>query len=314
MNLKKYLISFAVVILCGISQLYSQSLNNRIDSLISLMSAQDKINQLINNAFGTTPANTTLGIPGFNMCDGPHGVRCQTATAFPVGMAMASTWDISMIRKVGQAMGEEFWAYGYNQQLGPCIDLCRDPRAGRSAESGGEDPFLNGQIAAAVTKGIQTTPVIATVKHFEVESKQAYRTTCNEIFTERWMMEHYGYNFRTAMQEGACFSIMDAYNLINGVHCAENAVLLDTTLRKRWGFPFYVVSDWGAVNSSENSIIAGTDVCMGSSSYQDDLPSLVSGGQVTTAILNTAVANVLRTKILSGMMDYYPTGSPASGS
>ena len=309
MYLKKIYISYVFVFLSGISHLNAQSLNNRIDSLIKLMSTQDKINQLINNTFFTTADNTSLGIPGFKMCDGPHGIRCRTATSFPVGMAMAATWDISMIEKVGKAMGEEFWAYGYNQQLGPCIDLCRDPRAGRSAESGGEDPFLSGQIGAAAAKGIQTTPVIATVKHFMVESKQPTRHISNQIYTERWMMEHYGYNFRTAMQEGACFSIMNAYNLINDSHCTENAVLLDTVLRKRWGFPFYIVSDWNAIHNSKNSIIAGTDVCMGSNLYKNDLPSLIANGQVSIEVLNKAVANVLRTKILSGMMDYYPKGN-----
>jgi beta-glucosidase len=296
---------FVATLFSIITQVDAQSLTKRIDSLINLMPAQDKINQLINNSFGTTPDNIALGIPGFNMCDGPHGVRCKTATAFPNTVAVAATWDISIAEKVGKAMGEEFWSFGYHQQLGPCIDLCRDPRAGRSTEGAGEDPYLSGQIGTSLTKGIQTSPVIATVKHFMVESKQAYRESCNEIFTERWMMEHYGYNFRTTMQEGACFSIMQAYNLINGVYCSENSKLQDTTLRQRWGYPFYIVSDWHSVRDAKKSIIAGTDICMGTDMYKNNLPGLVSSGQVTTAVLNKAVANVLRTKILSGMMDNY---------
>jgi beta-glucosidase len=311
MDLYKYSISFMLITFLVISKLHSQSLNNRIDSLMKLMSTQDKIDQLINNSFLTTPDNTALGIPGFKMDDGPHGVRFQKATSFPVGVAVAATWNVLMAEKVGKAMGEEFWSFGYNQQLGPCIDLCLDPRAGRAAETGGEDPFLAGQIGAAVTKGIQTTPVMATVKHFMVESKQNTRQTANEVFTERGMMEHYGYNFRTTMQEGACFSIMNAFNLINGKHCSENSKLQDTTLRQRWGYPFFTVSDWEALYNAKNGILGGTDLNMGSDHYKNDLPGLISSGQVPMAVLNKAVANILRTKILSGIMDYYPKGDKA---
>jgi len=294
-----------------------QTLSARIDSIIALMTNQEKIDQLCNNAFFTTATNTRLNIPGFTMSDGPHGVRYASSgtsgnTAFPVGMAMAATFDMNMLYQVGKAMGEEFWVNGIQQQLGPCIDLCRDPRAGRSAESGGEDPYLSGRVGAAIISAVQAnTPVISTVKHFMVESKQSNRNTCNEIFTDRWMLEHYGYNFRYATQEGGPLSLMDAYNLINGVHCTENIPLLKTTLRQRWGFPFYVVSDWASIYTSLNAITAGTDICMGSSNYANDLPGLVSGGSLSTTVLNSAVANVLRTKIMSGMMDYYPTANPS---
>ena len=284
-----------------------QTLSSRIDSIIGLMTDQEKINQLTNNTFFTTGTNTRLNIPGFIMSDGPHGVRYGGNTAFPVGMAMAATFDMNMLFKVGKAMGEEFWVNGVHQQLGPCIDLCRDPRAGRTAESAGEDPFLSGQIGATLINGIQQTPVIATVKHLMVESKQSTRNSSNQIYTDRWMLEHYGYNFRYATQEGGPLSLMDAYNLINGVHCTENTTLLKTNLRQRFGFPFYVVSDWDAIYDSKKALIAGTDICMGSTKYTTDLPDLVSSGSLTKTDLNNAVANVLRTKIMSGMMDYYPT-------
>lgn len=285
----------------------SATLEKRIDSLLLKMSTQDKIDQLINNGFMTTPNNNILKIPGFTMNDGPHGVRQPDhGTAFPTGIAIAATWDKSIAYKCGAAMGEEFWAFGRHQQLGPCIDLTQDPRAGRNAESGGEDPFLCGQIGAYITRGIQTTPVIATVKHFMIEGKQSNRNERNEIFTDRWASEHYGYNFRTVVQEGAVMSTMVSYNLINGVQASESEYLLDTLLRQRWGFPFYVVSDWGAVheNRSEQAITAGTDLCMGNDAYKWELP-----GNVPDSIINKAVKNVLRTKILAGMLDYYPPGN-----
>ena len=287
------------------------TLEPRIDSLLAAMSTEEKLAQLTNNGFMTTPDNARLRIPGFVMDDGPHGVRFQKAVAWPTGMGMVSTWNRSLAQQVGQAMGEEFWAFGKQQQLGPCIDLAQDPRGGRSAESGGEDPFLIGQVTAHIAKGIQTTPVMATVKHFMIEGKQATRNTRNELFTDRGVMEHYGYNFRTVVQEGAVLSVMSAYNLINGEHAAESPYLLNTVLRERWGFPFYVVSDWDAVHDTKKAIMAGNDVCMGSDDYTKDLPGLVRSGAVPMSAIDAAVRNVLRTKIMAGLLDFYPKGSKA---
>jgi len=307
--LTNLVITFLILIFSVSTIRAQQTLTGRIDSIIALMTNAEKVSQMTSNTFFTTGNNTRLGIPGFTMSDGPHGVRYGGNTSFPVGVAMAATWDMDMLFRVGKAMGEEFWANGVHQQLGPCIDICRDPRGGRSAETAGEDPFLSGNIGSALIKGIQTTPVIATIKHFMIEAKQSTRNTSNQIYTDRWMLEHYGYNFRFSTQEGGPLSLMDAYNLINGVHCTENTALLRTSLRQRWGFPFYVVSDWASIYDSKKAVIAGTDICMGSTNYADDLPTLISSGSLTQKDLNSAVSNILRTKIMSGMMDYYPTSS-----
>ena len=189
-------------------------LDKRINDLVNAMTPQEKINQLINSSFGGTPTNTRLSIAGFIMDDGPHGVRFadgrngRTATAFPTGIAMASTWDQDIATKVGESMGIEFWAFNRNEQLGPCIDICRDPRGGRSAESGGEDPYLAGNIGKSVAIGIQRSPIVATVKHFMGESKQSNRTNMNVIATDRWLMDFSGYNFRTVVQEAGVMSVM----------------------------------------------------------------------------------------------------------
>ena len=286
-------------------------LEPRIDSLLTAMSTEEKLAQLMNNSFMTTPTHDRLHIPGFVMDDGPHGVRFQKATAFPTGMAVVATWHRSLAQQVGQAMGEEFWAFGKQQQLGPCIDLTQDPRGGRTAESGGDDPYLIGQLQSHIAKGIQTTPVMATVKHFMIEGKQSTRHTRNELFTDRGVMEHYGYNFRTVVQEGAVLSVMSSYNLLNGEHAAESPYLLNTVLRERWGFPFYVVSDWAAVHDAKKGILAGNDVCMGNDEYKKNLPGLVASGAVPMTAIDAAVRNVLRTKIMAGLLDFYPKGSKA---
>jgi beta-glucosidase len=288
----------------------AQTIEQRIDSLLNQMTTAEKILQLHKEGGMNTADNLRLGIPGFVMADGPHGVRDGFATSFPVGISKAATWDVELAVQIGKAMGEEFRAKGKHQMLGPAMDMTRDPRNGRTPESGGEDPYLNAQITGAVTKGVQLTPALATVKHYNLKHKQTNRTNNNYTISQNLLMDHYGLNFRTAVQDAGAFSVMSAYNLINGEQAAENSNLLQTILRQHWGFPYYVVSDWWAIKNSEKGIKGGTDICMGSDHYQNDLPGLVSSGAVPISIINEAVRNVLRTKILSGILDYYPVGNP----
>ena len=304
-----------LIIFSGLQVNAQSLLDKRINELVDAMTTQEKINQLINSSFGGTPSNTRLGIPGFAMDDGPHGVRFaadrngRTATAFPTGVAMASTWDEAIASKVGEAMGVEFWAFNRTQQLGPCIDICRDPRGGRTAESGGEDSYLAGNIGKSVAIGIQKSPIIATVKHYMGESKQSNRHNMNVIATDRWLMDFSGYNFRTVVQEAGVMSVMGSYNKINGDKGCESYASLTSNLKERWGYPFYVVSDWDAIWDSQKAIKAGTDICMGSNKYATDLPGMVASGAVTIDDLDKAVKRVLRTKILNGMLDYFPRGN-----
>jgi beta-glucosidase len=286
-----------------------QTVEDRITATINLMSTAEKIDQLHQQGGFNTADNTRLGIPGFIMSDGPHGVRDGMATSFPVGIGMASTWDVGLALRVGTAMGEEFRGKGKSQALGPCLDIDRDPRNGRSPETGGEDPYLCAQITSAVVRGIQSTGCIATVKHYNANHRENGRTTNNIIASERVLHEDAGLAFRTAVQRGGAFSVMNAYNLINGQQCAESPDLLTTILRTHWGFPYYVVSDWGSIVNSEKAIKAGCNICMGSTKYATDLPGLVAGGTIPMAVIDSAVRCVLRTKIMAGMLDYIPAGT-----
>ena len=322
------IISFCI---CGIYA--QQTLDERIHSIMNQMTDQEKIQQLINSSFGGTPSNDRLGIPGFEMSDGPHGVRFndrtrRKATAFPTGIALAASWDKETSFKVGQALGTEFWAFGFNVALGPCIDITRDPRGGRNAESGGEDPYLSGQMGKNWVQGLEGTyPVMVSVKHFMGESKQTngksdqnYRHNAKYTASERWLMDFLMYNFRTTLQESGALCVMDSYNWFNGVKVSENKELLQTILRDRWGFPFFVVSDWGNIDKgrSEYAIKAGTDICMGDGphtgkdwrAYEWDLPEIIKTEEGRAAI-DAAVYRVLKTKILNGMLD---TAIPASTS
>lgn len=276
---------------------------DRIDSLISKMSATQKVAQLTGKTLFAMADDEVLGIPGWLMSDGPHGVHLEGYTSFPTGIAMAALWNRQMWFRLGHAMGEEFWAAGQHVALAPCIDLCLDPRGGRTAESAGEDPYISAQIGVEVVRGIQQLPVMACLKHFEIEGKQAYRKTCDEQITERDLMGFFGLNFRTALQEGLPLSLMSSYNLVNGVQVAAHRHLLTDILRTRWGYPFPVISDWGAVKDGPASLIGGTDVCMGSVHYAQQLPTALSNGKITEANLDTAVARVLLSKYAMGCMN-----------
>ncbi len=288
---------------------FSQTLDQKVDSILSFMTTQQKINQLINSGFMTTPANTAMNIPGFVMADGPHGYRFGKATAFPVGISMTASWDKKLWYRIGEAMGQEFRGYGAGVQLGPCIDLCRDPRNGRSAESAGEDPFLASRVAENMIKGIQSTPVLATVKHYNCVNRQDNRFNNNEIVSEQRLMGHYGLNFRRGVQEGGAYTLMSTYDIVNNIHASDNKFLLDTILRQRWGFPFFIMSDWGSILNSRMAIQATNDVCMGSDNYNNDLLNLLNTGSISMEDIDKATRNVLKTKYMAGMLDHYPLGN-----
>jgi len=288
-----------------------QGIEARIDSIIAKMTLAEKILQLNQEGGMNTQDNLRLGIPGFMMADGPHGVRDGQATSFPVTIGMASTWDTDLARRIGTGEGKEFLGKGKHQMLGTSMDLDRDVRDGRTAETGGEDPFLCAKITTALVAGAQSTGIIATAKHYNANFRENGRTTNDVFVVKRDLEEQYGLHFRSAVQEGGALCVMNAYTLVNGEKSAENRMLLTDILRDDWGFAFYVVSDWGAIWSTEKAIEAGTDICMGTDNYKNDLAGLVAGGQVSVATIDTAVRRVLRTKIVAGMLDRFPSGDPA---
>ncbi len=308
--MKTVIVKSFIILICCCTFAESQTVEDRITSILRQMTLAEKILQLHQEGGFNTATNSRLGIPGFVMSDGPHGVRDGMATSFPVGIGMAATWDVDLAQRVGFAMGQEFWAKGKHQALGPCLDIDRDPRNGRSPESGGEDPYLCGQITAAVVRGIQTTPCIATIKHYNANHREDGRMGNNITASQRVLHDDAGLAFRTAVQQGGAFSVMNAYTLINSQKCAENFNLLTMILKTQWGFPYYVVSDWGSIWDAGKAVKAGCDICMGSTIYQDNLPGLVANGTVPESAIDDAVRRVLRTKILAGMLDYQPQGDP----
>jgi beta-glucosidase len=285
----------------------------RINGLIAQMTLTETIDQLHGNDWMDIADNTRSGIPGFRMDDGPHGIRHGKATAFPVGIAMAATWDPELLERVGIALGKEFRGKGRNQALGPCVDITRDPRNGRSPESGGEEPYLAGKVGAALVRGIQATQAVATVKHFAATNHQYNRTNSNHTIDARTWREFYGMPFRMAVQQGRAWSVMNSYNWINGRPSSANYELLTKMLRDEWGYQYYVVSDWGSIyTSAAEAINAGCDLEMphDQGKYPVGLPSAIASGEVSTVTLDGAVRRVLRAKLTAGLLDDYPPGNP----
>jgi beta-glucosidase len=283
--------------------------------LTAQMTMTEKIAQLHGTDWMDTADNTRLGIPGFRTADGPHGLRGGKSTSFPVGVAMAATWEPELLERVGIAMGKEFRGRGRNQVLGPCMDITRDPRNGRSPESSGEEPYLAGKLGAALVRGIQSTQAIATVKHFAATNHQCDRRITDHKIDARTWREFYGLPFRAAVQQGGARSIMSAYNWIDGRPSSANRELLTRMLRYEWGYRYYVISDWASVyTSAAEAINAGCDVEMPHipGKYPQELSDAIASREVITETLDGAVKRVLQTKLAAGLLDDYPPGDPSA--
>jgi beta-glucosidase len=283
-------------------------LEQRIDALLGQMTTQEKIEQL----FYKTDGNKRLGIPQFTGSDGPHGIgnKAKGWSSFPVTLAMAATWDTEVIQRVGKAIALEQASRGRHRIAGPTLDLLSDPRNGRAPETIGEDPFLGGKISAAFLRGMNETAVFGTIKHYNLNTYEAGRETNNYLIDERSLVEFWGEHWRQAVQDGGALSVMCAYNRVNGEKSAENKVLIKDILRDQWGFSGYTMSDWGGFDHTEKAMASELDFCEGNERYIKELPGLLASNRVSSAQLDHAVADVLRVKILSGMLDGQPVVSP----
>ena len=283
----------------------NQPIDVRVETLLAEMTLEEKIAQMGGDETAmSTPDNDRLGIPGLKMADGPHGVRWEQATCFPGALALGATWDTAIIQQVGEALGREFRGKGRYVALGPCINIIRDPRGGRSFETFGEDPYLVGQLASAYVEGVQSEKVIAVVKHLACNNQEDGRGDNNIIVNERTLREIYMPAFKTCVQDANALGIMSAYNKVNVPYCSENTHLLSNILKDEWGFEGFVVSDWGACHSTIESANAGLNVEMPYSYYfGQPLLDAVAAGQVLEETIDKAVRGILWTKFWSGVFE-----------
>jgi beta-glucosidase len=299
----------------------SAPISQRVSQLLAQMTVAQKVS-LVTGASGSsyvgfTPAIGSLCIPAMNLEDGPAGVGdgMSNVTQLPAPVDVAATWDTSAERLYGQVIGSEQAAKGTTIDLGPTINIVRDPRWGRAFESIGEDPYLNGTLGAADIQGVQSTGVMAQVKHFAVYNQETNRNTPADdaVVSTRAEQEIYLPAFQDSVQQGAASSVMCSYSTVNGTYACQNPYLLTTVLRQQFGFGGFVTSDWGATHSTAASANAGLDQDMpGSDGYFGSaLQSAVSSGSVTTATLNSMVSPILTEMFGFGLFDEPPTGSPA---
>ncbi|WP_393053138.1 beta-glucosidase [Streptomyces sp. LN549] len=248
------------------------------------------------------------GIPGIRLSDGPHGLRLQDderadhlgingsapATCFPPAVTLASSWDADLAERVGRALGRECLAHGVHVLLGPGINIKRSPLCGRNFEYFSEDPLLSGVLGTAWVKGLQAQGVGASLKHFAANNQENGRMSVSSDIDPRTLREIYLPAFRRVVTEAQPWTVMCAYNRLNGGHSSENHWLLTDLLRDEWGYEGVVVSDWGAVLDRARSLAAGLDLEMPSSSGLGParLVDAVNSGELDEKTLDVSTARV----------------------
>ena len=249
-----------------------------------------------------------LGLPSVMVSDGPHGLRKHNdkkdktdimgsvpAVCFPTASCTAASWDEDLLYEMGQTLGEECLAEKISVLLGPGVNMKRTPLCGRNFEYFSEDPYLAGKIAAAFIKGVQSKGVGTSIKHFAANNQETRRMTVDTVADERSLREIYLPAFETAVREAKPWTVMNAYNKLNGDYCAENRWLLNKVLREDWGFDGVVETDWGAENEIEKGIAAGQNLEMPGSNGlgAKRLVKAVEEGRLSEADLDARVDEIL---------------------
>lgn len=305
------------------------ALQARISGIIKKMTLEEKINMLHGDATFYSGGVPRLGIPELSYEDGPLGVREETArngwasansttdsaTFLPNGSAIAATWNPAMAYKYGVVVGEEANARKIDIMLAPGFNICRIPLCGRTYEYYSEDPYLNSQLGVQAVKGIQSQHVAACIKHFAANNQETHRSDVNAIVDERALREIYFPTFKAAVEQANAWSLMAAYNKVNGYWCSENDFLLNKVLKKEWGFKGAVISDWGGTHHTIPAANGGLDVEMGSEGpyntwyMADPLLAAVKAGKVAVATIDDKVRRILWVIYHTALSPNHPKGS-----
>ena len=252
--------------------------DQRARDLLPRLTLQEKISLVHADGTFTSPGLPRFNIPKLWMSDGPQGVREEIqpsgwnaarwtndfATALPACVGLAATFDVDLAKAFGNVIGEEAVARKKNIMLCPGLNIMRTPLNGRNSEYLGEDPFLSSRMAVNLVSGLQAHGVSACIKHYALNNQETSRNSANVHVDERTMREIYLPAFKAAVTEAHAWSVMAAYNRVNGQFCSENDFLLNQVLKKDWGFPGLVMTDWGGCHSTVNAANNGLDLEMGS--------------------------------------------------
>jgi beta-glucosidase len=289
-------------------------LEARVSSLLQALDIDEKFSLCAGQNFWETRAIPRLGIKPFRMSDGPRGVayhssRRSRCTAFPSGVSQAASWDENLMTRFGEALASECKATGAQMVLAPAINITRTPLNGRTFEYFSEDPLLNARLTVPVVRGIQSQGVAACVKHFAANNQETHRMRNSSEVSERALQEIYLPAFKAAVEQADAWSVMAAYNAINGTPACENRDFLKTRLREEYGFRGFVVSDWFAVrrtSSPESCVKAGLNLEMpgkGSRYRSSNLKAAYQKKLFSEAELDENLRALLRVMVLTGHLD-----------
>ena len=284
-------------------QTANQKKDEQIEDLLQKMTLVEKVAFLSGQDKWRTVSLERLGIPSIVMTDGPHGVRANEAgrmqspaTSFPTGVSLASTWNPDLVEQVGATLAEETRALECDILLGPCVNIVRHPLAGRNFESYSEDPYLAGRTGVAFVRGVQSQGVGTSLKHFACNNQETERMRGDSQVDERTLREIYLAQFEMVVKEAHPWTVMCAYNRLNGVYASQHDWLVNQVLRQEWGFDGMVVSDWRANHTTVESVKGGLDLEMPGPAkwYGDLLVEAVETWQIDEALIDQAVRRILR--------------------
>jgi beta-glucosidase len=285
-------------------------MNTRIEELISQMTLEEKVSMLAGADAWHTVAVERLGIPTMKVTDGPAGARGAASSAgptsacFPAGVALAATWNLELVERVGKALAEETQAKGAHILLAPTVNTHRSPLAGRNFECYSEDPILTGRLATAYIKGLQSGGVGACIKHFVCNDSEFERLSISSEVGERALREIYLRPFQIAVREAKPWAVMSSYNRINGTYASENSYLLLDILKGEWGFEGIVISDWYGTYSP-NIAKGGLDLEMpGPARWMGEKTlEAIQSGEVSEEAIDDKVRRLLRTMHKAGLFE-----------
>ncbi len=284
-----------------------EGMKDTIQALINRLTLAEKAALCTGDSMWTTTAVERLDIPALLVSDGPHGVRrvadvhallaqSEPATCFPSASSLAATWDVDLIYEMGQALAEEAVALGVDVLLGPGVNMKRTPLCGRNFEYFAEDPFLAGEMAVSLIDGLQSKGVGVSLKHFAANNQEFERFSISAEVDERTLREIYLPAFETAVTRARPWTVMCAYNKVNGNYASEHYELLTKILKEEWDFEGLVVSDWGAVHDRVAALQAGLDLEMPGPkpARSRAVVEAVTSGQLDESVLDDAVRRILR--------------------
>jgi len=279
---------------------------DRTDSILKSMTLEEKIQFMTGYKDLGIHGFPRHGLPSIWCSDASAGLRCfPGGTAFPSPVSMTASWNRDLIRRIGEAIGEEFRHKGVSILLGPGVNIYRVPTCGRNFEYMGEDPYLAGKMAASYIRGAQSRGVLTTIKHLACNNSEFDRHKTDSVVDERTLREIYLPAFEMAVKEGGSRGVMSAYNPVNGVYSSENRHILTEILREEWGFEGFVISDWNSLYSTEGPIRNGLDLEMPHARWftEKRIKKAIRKGTITEENLDTMVGRLLLTLFRAGVYD-----------